>query len=87
MPLLFVIFQTGLLIASSHAVCLHTHVTQQSYLTGCSNHMISFPYGKTEKVELDSTFLGTENFPFHVIHAHAHELFCSVPFLSAENFL
>ena len=44
MPLLFIIFQT---------VELHAHVTQQSYIIGCSNHT-------TENVELDSTFLGTE---------------------------
>ena len=67
---------------SSHAVWLHTHVTQQSYLTGCSNHTISFPYGKTEKlnlIQLSSEQNVTENVPVHVTHAHAHELFCSVP--------
>ena len=40
MPLLFIIFQT---------VVLHAHVTQQSYLIGCSNHTTSFPHGKDRK--------------------------------------
>ena len=40
MPLLFIIF---------HTVVLHAHVTQQSFVIGCSNHTTSFPYGKDRK--------------------------------------
>ena len=37
----------------------------------------AFPHRKAEKVELGSTFFGTERngqFSIHVTHAHAHEL-------------
>ena len=30
-------------------------------------------------IQLSSEQKGTENFPVHVAHAHAHELFCSIP--------
>ena len=67
-------------------------VMKQSYLIGYWNRTMFFRTGTAEKVELGSTFFRTERngkFSVHVTHAHAHahELFCCVPFLSAENFL
>ena len=34
---------------------------------------------KLNLIQLSSERNGTENFPVHMTHAHAHELFCSVP--------
>ena len=50
----------------------------------------SFPHRKTEKVELDSTFIWTERkgkFSVWKRSAHAHKLFRSVPTDPTEHFL
>ena len=70
------------------ATCIR-HATELSNWLLKSYDLFSARKGqkKLNLIQLSSEQNGPENFPVKVTHAHAHELFCSVPFLFAENFL
>ena len=82
-----------------HAIVVYhipnCRVTCTRHATKLSNWLLklydAFSARKGQKklnlIQLSSEQNGTENLPVHVTHAHARELFCSVPFLSVENFL
>ena len=75
MTLLFIIFQTAVLFTCTR------HATKLSDWLLKSYDLVSGRKGqkKLNLIHLSSEQNGTENFPVHVTHAHAHELFRSVP--------
>ena len=75
MPLLFIIVQTAVLFTRTR------HATKLSdwLLKSCDVFSARKGQKKLNLIQLSSEQNRTENFPVHVTHTHAYELFCSVP--------